>query len=427
MQKFLLRKTFFLLSFLFLSASTVSLAQDPSFSVYIDNPQGIGNNVYEFDVMVQASGSTTAFDLRTFQGGIWVNPAYVNGGSITVQNVTAESQLTTPKHNGNVQWNAADNFINLTSNIGVKTISTCISTAITTAPIRVARIRMTNSVDFACGETPELKFNYIQNGSPLRLRSSVSWRASGCNLNYDMYYPNRAYTGQAIFNGELYSTLDGDGKSPVNTDRDDPACQAVLNMTAFIEGLYLGGGVMASTLYDLEQATVLAGPYSPTATDSVLVELYSTGNTAVPHASVSAILQNDGTAKILFANNNTISGNPYWVAVKHRNSIQTWSKNPIDFTSNVSYDFSTGLAQAFDDGFNPPMQDVGSGVFAFYSGDVNQDGTVDGLDMNDVDNDANLFAFGYNPSDVTGDGATDGLDMNIIDNNSSLFLFYAQP
>jgi len=128
----------------------------------------------------------------------------------------------------------------------------------------------------------------------------------------------------------------------------------------------------------------------------------------------------------LFASND-ISGNPFWVAVKHRNSIQTWSKTALDFTSNISYNFSTGLSQAYDDGFNPPMKDVGSSVFALYGGDVNQDGTVDGLDMNDVDLDASTFAFGYNVTDVTGDGATDGLDMNIVDFNSSLFLFYAQP
>ncbi|REK49222.1 MAG: hypothetical protein DWQ48_08005 [Bacteroidetes bacterium] len=73
------------------------------------------------------------------------------------------------------------------------------------------------------------------------------------------------------------------------------------------------------------------------------------------------------------------------------------------------------------------MQNMGAGVFAFYGGDVNQDGAVDGLDMNDVDNDASLGAFGYNSSDVTGDGATDGLDMNIIDNNSALGIFYARP
>jgi hypothetical protein len=82
---------------------------------------------------------------------------------------------------------------------------------------------------------------------------------------------------------------------------------------------------------------------------------------------------------------------------------------------------------AFWDGINLPMAQVEPGVWAIYGGDTNQDGTVDGLDMNSIEIDANAFAFGYNVSDITGDGATDGLDMNIVEINTNLFLFIAQP
>ena len=51
----------------------VSQGTDPAFSVYIDNTQYLSPTVYEFDVMIKASGSTTSFSLRTFQTGIWVN------------------------------------------------------------------------------------------------------------------------------------------------------------------------------------------------------------------------------------------------------------------------------------------------------------------------------------------------------------------
>jgi hypothetical protein len=178
---------------------------------------------------------------------------------------------------------------------------------------------------------------------------------------------------------------------------------------------------MMTTLYDLGMSAV------PTETDTVLVELYSIGNTSSAFASAKAIIHNDGTAKVLYASNNDISGNPFWIAVKHRNSLQTWSKLPIDFTSNVSYNFSTALSQAYDDGFNPPMQDVGAGVYAIYGGDVNQDGTIDASDLADIDNDNAIFAFGYNTTDCTGDGASDASDLAVVDNNQNLFLFYAQP
>ena len=86
---------------------------------------------------------------------------------------------------------------------------------------------------------------------------------------------------------------------------------------------------------------------------------------------------------------------------------------------------------AYGDGVNIPMKLVdhinGQDVYAIYSGDINQDGTVDGSDANFIDNDGAVFAFGYNASDLNGDGATDGTDANFVDNNGLLFLFKATP
>lgn len=39
--------------------------------------------------------------------------------------------------------------------------------------------------------------------------------------------------------------------------------------------------------------------------------------------------------------------------------------------------------KAYDDGVNAPMAAMGGNVFALYSADVNQDGTVDASDMSD--------------------------------------------
>jgi len=211
-------------------------------------------------------------------------------------------------------------------------------------------------------------------------------------------------------------------------DIDTCATAIDLDLTLFLEGYYLGGGTMYSTLWDLEQGFILTGPYPSTATDSIEVNLWlnSSLSNPGPDYSEKVILHNDGSATASFA---TAPAGSYWVAVKHRNHIETWSSSAQSLVSGSnSYNFSTSLTQAYDDGFNPPMASMDLGtVFAFYGGDVNQDGTVDGLDMNDVDFYASIFAFGYDVTDVTGDGATDGLDMNIVDVNSGLFLFYARP
>lgn len=95
--------------------------------------------------------------------------------------------------------------------------------------------------------------------------------------------------------------------------------------------------------------------------------------------------------------------------------------------SNFDCKAQTNPTNAYWDGVNIPMAEVEPGIFAIYSGDINQDGTIDAVDMNYIDNDASIFAFGYNPSDLSGDGATDALDMNYVDNSSQLFLFVARP
>ena len=117
----------------------------------------------------------------------------------------------------------------------------------------------------------------------------------------------------------------------------------------------------------------------------------------------------------------------YYIAVKHRNSIETWSASPVQIGESATYDFTSSLSQAYGDGTNPPLKSMGNGVYAIYGGDVNQDGTVDGSDMGLTENDVSAFAFGYNVTDCTGDGASDGSDMTLIENNTSLFLFMARP
>jgi hypothetical protein len=93
----------------------------------------------------------------------------------------------------------------------------------------------------------------------------------------------------------------------------------------------------------------------------------------------------------------------------------------------INYDFTTGYNKAYNDGINNPMRNMGGGVYAIYSGDINQDGGVDISDMQLTENDVSNFAFGYNASDCQGDGGTDISDMQIIENNGGFFIFYARP
>ena len=117
---------------------------------------------------------------------------------------------------------------------------------------------------------------------------------------------------------------------------------------------------------------------------------------------------------------NTAPSGTYYVVIKHRNSIETWSRlsgeiyNPMDFGS---YNFSDSLSKAY--GSNMKQVDFSPVRFAAYSGDVDQDGSVDASDVSSIDNDANNSVTGYVNTDLSGDKFVDAIDVSIVDNNSS--------
>jgi hypothetical protein len=117
------------------------------------------------------------------------------------------------------------------------------------------------------------------------------------------------------------------------------------------------------------------------------------------------------------------SGIPYYFAVKHRNSIETWTGSTPSFTAgSLSYDFTSAASQAF--GNNQVL--VGSD-YSFYTGDPNQDGTVDAADLSLIDNDAFNFVSGYVVTDLNGDQSVDGTDLSLCDNNAFNFIGVIRP
>lgn len=114
---------------------------------------------------------------------------------------------------------------------------------------------------------------------------------------------------------------------------------------------------------------------------------------------------------------------PYYIRIKHRNHCATWSSVPIQMQLFNIYDFSNQLLKAY--GNNQYMVDPTH--FAFYTGDINQDEVIDGLDYNDWEDDSNQFAGGYFSSDLNGDGIVDGLDFIYWEQNSNEFIGAVQP
>ena len=114
--------------------------------------------------------------------------------------------------------------------------------------------------------------------------------------------------------------------------------------------------------------------------------------------------------------NNSPAGT-YYLALKHKNCIETWSNTPINLFSDstVNYNFTSNITQAY--GNNIVQVDASPVRFGIYSGDINQDGIIDAEDLSNVDNDAANFILGYSLSDINGDNFVDASDISRVDNN----------
>ena len=110
--------------------------------------------------------------------------------------------------------------------------------------------------------------------------------------------------------------------------------------------------------------------------------------------------------------------------IKHRNSVETWSKNPVSYssTSGLNFDFTASGQNAF--GNNLTLR---SGKWCLYSGDINRDEIIDIEDISILENDISNNLSGYINSDVNGDGITDASDMMFVDNNSFNNVSYLHP
>lgn len=173
-----------------------------------------------------------------------------------------------------------------------------------------------------------------------------------------------------------------------------------LNLSVLMEGFWNGTKMIRdfATIY-LRNAT---SPYS--LRDSANISLDSMGN-----------------GNLTFSN---VNNGLYYIVVKHRNSIETWSQSPQTFAISAvtNYNFTTSASKAF--GNNMKLK---GGKYCIYSGDVDQNGIVDATDIVSCFNASNVFLTGYVNTDVTGDGIVDIADMVTCFNNSLNFIGIIRP
>jgi len=202
--------------------------------------------------------------------------------------------------------------------------------------------------------------------------------------------------------GNVYVTGHGGG---VYTTIKYSSVPRTLHLTALIEGLY--NNITNKMISDTVRVYLRNSTAPYDIVDSARTVLDSTGNVTLNFFNVS-------------------NSTPYYIVIKHRNSIETWSSGGNSFLlNNLTYYFTTAANKAY--GSNQKQIDASPLQFGIYSGDVNQNGIVDASDVSAVDNDAFNFVSGYVRTDVNGNNFVDASDLSIVDNNAFDFVSIMRP
>jgi hypothetical protein len=185
--------------------------------------------------------------------------------------------------------------------------------------------------DIVAGQTYVLD-GYTENAS------SYSWTTSGDGSFNNANLLNATYTPGAsdILAGTVTLTLSATDQLPCNLNTTDQMIldiypDALLALKLYIEGMYTFPGNAAS-LYINGHST------SSTHADTIKIALH---DTIAPYNTVIDFMTIVGTNGIaVISIPGTYAGNWYYLSVKHRSSIETWTKHPVLISSFGLIDFT---------------------------------------------------------------------------------------
>lgn len=165
-----------------------------------------------------------------------------------------------------------------------------------------------------------------------------------------------------------------------------------LVITLLIEGLY-NGTTMQPDSVTIELRD-LAAPYDLLESKKVLLNL-------------------SGTAAISFEK--VLDYEFFYIAVKHHNSLETWSRFPQSFyLGKLNYNFTDSVSSSFGNN----LTKIGA-KWCIYSGDVNQDGVIDTLDLAQIESNGINYLISNSVFDLNKDNIVDLEDLVICDNNAA--------
>jgi hypothetical protein len=299
---------------------------------------------------------------------------------------------------------------------------------------------------FTSGEIPTISVDYTNPGIAWATKWSggggllkstdygETWVAQPTFSNINMWGVHVQPTDGNIILANSYSTAPGSWRSinggltwtPISIPSTGYQVVSVDSTTQFAaqgNGFYKLDSDFFNTFELTSFNALIEGFYNGTSTvsDTVTVELR---NTTSPYSIIDQtkiLLDNNGQGTGRFYN--AVNGTPYYVVVKHRNAVETWSALPQTFTANtLTYDFTTGSNNAYGNN----LKLVGT-KWCIYGGDVNQDGFVETADVNLVFTDNVNGTIGYVTTDLNGDMFTEIEDLNIVFTNNVLGVQTVRP
>lgn len=212
-------------------------------------------------------------------------------------------------------------------------------------------------------------------------------------------------------NGIAYKDLDG---NPVNGSIIlQPYSSRILVNEGFIPSRKLNLKVMIEGLYN----PITDKMISDTATIFIR-------NATAPYTIIdSARIVLDSSGNGSYNSYTAINSTNYYLSLRHRNSIETWSGTTVTFNNNtLTYDFTTSANKAHGNNLI-----LSGSRYCIYSGDVVNDGQIELVDVLQVFNVANFFTTGFLNEDLNGDEVIDLSDIQIVYNNSAAFVRTSRP
>jgi hypothetical protein len=353
---------------------TVNPILTPSVSITANPGNNICDNTSVTFTAVPVNGGTPSYHWKSGTANVGTNSATYTSSSLT---------------NGEVISCV------LTSNANCLSATTVVSNSIT---ISVQPIPVINSFLPVSGSAGTI---VTINGSNFTGATAVSF--NGLSASFTIINNNEisATAPTGVTDGQIsVTTACGIAMSTGNFTVQLTGIQ--VNVKVFIEGFYTGGGMMVA----------VADPIAnPLVCDTLTLELAtSTAPNSVMYTA-STILYTNGMAQFTFPP--AVNNSNFYLVVRHRNALQTWSSSSIILSNNVTYDFTNLSTKAY----GGEMQEMIDGNFTIRSGDVNNDGIINQLDFQDVLDATQLFQSGYMHADLNGDGLVESTDFSIVENN----------